>query len=75
MICNVGSSHTINITNVKYKIIWTAETDEVKGLQENSKVSKKGDKIAKDARLMLEKQTGKKVVTGENFLPPSKGVK
>ncbi len=52
-----------------------AETDEAKGLQENSKASKKGGKIAKDARLMLEKQTGKKVVSGENFLPPSKGNK
>ncbi len=49
-----------------------AETDEAKGLQENAKASKKGGKIAKDARLQLEQQTGKKVVTGENFLPPSK---
>ena len=44
---------------------------EAKGLQENAKAGKKGGKIAKDARLQLEKQTGKKVVTGENFLPPS----
>ena len=49
-----------------------AETDEAKGLQENAKASKKGGKIAKDARLKLEQQTGKKVVTGENFLPPTK---
>ena len=49
-----------------------AETDEAKGLQENAKASKKGGKIAKDARLQLEQQTGKKVVTGENFLPPTK---
>ncbi len=49
-----------------------AETDEAKGLQENAKASKKGGKIAKDARLQLEEQTGKKVVTGENFLPPNK---
>ncbi|MBK7804726.1 MAG: Bro-N domain-containing protein [Saprospiraceae bacterium] len=47
-----------------------AETDEAKGIQENAKASKKGGKIAKDARLQLEQQTGKKVVTGENFLPP-----
>ena len=47
-----------------------AETDEAKGLQENAKAGKKGGKIAKDARLQLEHQTGKKVVTGENFLPP-----
>jgi len=33
---------------------------------------KKGGKIAKDARLALENKTGKKVITGENFLPPAK---
>lgn len=49
-----------------------AETDEAKGLQENAKASKKGGKIAKDARIQLEQQTGKNVVTGDNFLPPSK---
>lgn len=49
-----------------------AETDEAKGLQENAKASKKGGKIAKDARLQLEVQTGKRVVTKENFLPPKK---
>jgi len=49
-----------------------AQTDEAKGLTENAKAGKKGGKIAKDARLALELKTGKKVVTGENFLPPSK---
>ena len=49
-----------------------AETEEAKGLIENAKASKKGGKIAKDARLKLEEQTGKNVVTGENFLPPAK---
>ena len=49
-----------------------AETDEAKGLKENAKAGKKGGKIAKDARLALEDKTGKNVVTGENFLPPSK---
>ncbi len=49
-----------------------AETDDAKGLQENAKAGKKGGKIAKDARIKLEEQTGKKVVTGENFLPPEK---
>jgi len=46
-----------------------AEKDEAKGLLENAKASKKGGKIAKDARLKLEAQTGKKVVSEENFLP------
>ena len=49
-----------------------AETEQAKGVSQNGIVGKKGGKIAKDARLRLEEQTGKKVVTGENFLPPSK---
>ena len=49
-----------------------AETEEAKGLNENAKAGKKGGAIAKNARLALEAKTGKRVVTGENFLPPSK---
>lgn len=52
-----------------------AQTDEAIGLQENAKASKKGGKIAKDARLQLEMQTGKKIITGDNFLPHSKAKK
>jgi hypothetical protein len=49
-----------------------AETEKAKGVQQNSVAGKKGGRIAKDARLALEQKTGKKVITGENFLPPSK---
>jgi hypothetical protein len=49
-----------------------AETDEAKGLHENAKASKKGGSVAKNARKELESKTGKDVVTGENFLPPTK---
>jgi len=49
-----------------------AETEQATGVSENASAGKKGGKIAKDARLKLEAQTGKKVVTGENFLPPAK---
>jgi DNA-damage-inducible protein D len=49
-----------------------AETEKAKGLKQNAVAGKKGGKIAKDARLALENKTGKKVITGENFLPPSK---
>lgn len=52
-----------------------AETDKAKGLTQNARASKKGGKIAKDARLALEQKTGKKVVTNENFLPPPKNKK
>ena len=49
-----------------------AETEKAKGVTQNAVAGKKGGKIAKDARLALENKTGKKVITGENFLPPSK---
>ena len=49
-----------------------AETGKAKGLKQNATAGKKGGKIAKNARLALENKTGKKVVTGENFLPPVK---
>jgi hypothetical protein len=49
-----------------------AETEKAKGLKQNAVAGKKGGKIAKDARLALENKTGRKVITGENFLPPRK---
>ena len=49
-----------------------AENEEAKGLLENAKASKKGGAVAKNARIELEQQTGRNVVTGENFLPPNK---
>jgi DNA-damage-inducible protein D len=49
-----------------------AETDKAEGVQQNAVAGKKGGRIAKDARLALENKTGRKVITGENFLPPSK---
>jgi hypothetical protein len=49
-----------------------AETEQAKGVQQNAVAGKKGGRIAKDARLALENKTGRKVITGENFLPPSK---
>lgn len=47
-----------------------AETEKAKGVQQNAIAGKKGGKIAKDARLALEKKTGKKIITKDNFLPP-----
>ncbi len=49
-----------------------AETEEARGLGANAKAGKKGGAVAKNARKELEEQTGKSVITGENFLPPSK---
>ncbi|MBP8114695.1 MAG: Bro-N domain-containing protein [Chitinophagaceae bacterium] len=49
-----------------------AETEKAKGVTQNAVAGIKGGKIAKDARLALEQKTGRKVITGENFLPPAK---
>ena len=49
-----------------------AEVTDATGMTENKSAAKTGGKIAKSARLELESKTGKKVVTGENFLPPSR---
>jgi len=50
-----------------------AETMVATGMTENAIAGKKGGGIAKKARLELEEKTGKKVVTGENYLPPRTG--
>jgi len=49
-----------------------AETENTEGFEENKIPAKKGGKIAKDARKALEQKTGKSVITGDNFLPPTK---
>jgi len=48
-----------------------AETMNAVGMDENKVAGKKGGGIAKKARRELEAKTGRKVVTGESFLPPS----
>ena len=47
-----------------------AETMNAVGMDENKVAGKKGGGIAKKARRELEAKTGRKVVTGESFLPP-----
>lgn len=50
-----------------------AETMEAKGVKENAVAGKQGGGIAKKAKLELEQKTGKRVVSGKNYLPsPSK---
>jgi hypothetical protein len=46
-----------------------AQTEQAKGYIENVGPAKKGGRISGNARRALEKQTGKKVVSGQNFLP------
>ena len=52
-----------------------AESVQATGMPENAEAGKKGGRIARRARRELEQKTGKSVVTGENFLPPSKEAK
>ena len=52
-----------------------AEAEIAKGVIENAKAGKKGGTVAKNARKELESKTGKRVITGENFLPPAKDKK
>lgn len=49
-----------------------AESVEATGMNENKAAAKTGGGIAKKARLDLEGKTGKRVVSGENYLPPAK---
>ena len=52
-----------------------AETTEATGMDENKVAATSGGRIAKRARLELEARTGRKVITGENYLPPGSAKK
>lgn len=45
-----------------------AESVEATGMKENAEAGRQGGSISKKARLELEEKTGKKVVSGENYL-------
>ncbi len=49
-----------------------AESKKATGLTDNKKAAKVGGTIAKKARIDLEGKTGKKVITKDNYLPPTK---
>jgi hypothetical protein len=49
-----------------------AESVEATGMSENVSAAKTGGGIAKRARVELETKTGKKVVSSDNYLPPTK---
>jgi DNA-damage-inducible protein D len=48
-----------------------SESVDATGLLQNKTAAKAGGRIAQQARNQLENQTGKSVVSGESFLPPS----
>ena len=48
-----------------------SESVDATGMPQNKTAAKAGGRIARQARNQLESQTGKSVVSGENFLPPA----
>ncbi|MBI2601294.1 Bro-N domain-containing protein [Candidatus Daviesbacteria bacterium] len=50
-----------------------AKTEHPQGFERNKQVSRRGGKIAGDARSNLEKETGRKVITSQNYLPKKRG--
>ena len=52
-----------------------AESQQATGMGENAEAGREGGRIAKKTRRELEQKTGKRVITGENFLPPNKATK
>jgi len=52
-----------------------AQSEQAKGFTPNAVAAQKGGRISGNARRALEKQTGKKVVSGQNFLPRRQQVK
>ncbi|HOT76365.1 MAG TPA: Bro-N domain-containing protein [Candidatus Wallbacteria bacterium] len=52
-----------------------ARNKDVKGFEENRTAARKGGGIAGNARKKLEKESGRKVVTGENYLDAPEKVK
>jgi DNA-damage-inducible protein D len=52
-----------------------AESVQATGMPENADAGRKGGGVARRARKDLEDKTGRKVVTGENFLPPAQSRK
>ena len=49
-----------------------AESDKADGYNPNEKAAKQGGRISGNARKSLEEKTGKRIVTGRNFLQPKK---
>jgi len=73
------SSHNLRDHMTEAELIFTAlaelstrqiaENQDATGMTENASAAKAGGAIARQARRQLESQTGKSVVSGENYLP------
>jgi len=68
----------MNDLELIFSMLGEASTTEIvktrhpEGFDENREVANEGGTIAGDARKALEKKTGKKVVSKQNYLPPKK---
>jgi hypothetical protein len=68
----------MNDLELIFTMLGEASTTEIarnintQGFTQNKKAAKEGGRIAGDARQRLELKSGKKVSTGDNFLPPKK---
>ena len=81
---NIKKLHTQNLRDhmSEAELIFTAlaelstrqiaESVEAIGMSENKLAGRSGGNIAKKARVELEEKTGKKVITGDNYLPLKK---
>jgi prophage antirepressor-like protein len=58
----LGEAATNEITNIEHPL----------GFDENKKVSTRGGNVAKEARLKLEQETGKRVISKKNYLTDNK---
>jgi prophage antirepressor-like protein len=79
---NLGKSHNLRDHMNEAELILTAlaeistrqiaESMVAQGLEQNKIPAKKGGQIARNARKELESKTGRKVISGGNFLPPKR---
>lgn len=82
---NLGRSHNLRDHMNEAELILTALAElstrqiatsmNAKGFAQNKVPAKKGGQIAKNARKQLESQTGKSVVSAENFFPKKRSSK
>jgi hypothetical protein len=71
----IGEAQFIFTALAELSTLQIAETEAAVGLPANKMAAKTGGGIAHRARLELKSKTSRKVVTGENYLPPSKSKK
>jgi hypothetical protein len=66
---HISEAELIFTALVKLSTRQIAESVEATGLPENKAAAKLGGNIAKKARVDMEQQTGKKVITQDSYLP------